>query len=127
MVAGADTSSSASKSSGIGSSGSGSSSSYNSLQNRPSKIMCYGEFKISNSPILLVVDSRPHEKLVTVDSARVIGAHVFIPRQPDIVPPFFIKVDRYALSSNISANAKGSSPGEGGGMHAIKDFFLPHT
>ena len=100
--------------------------------------MCYGEFKISNSPILLVMDSRPHEKLVTVDSARVIGAHVFVPRQPDIVPPFFIKVDRYALSSNISANAKGGSPGEGGGMYIymyvaiLKHFlifesFIPHT
>ena len=50
---------------------------------KPNKVLCYGEFKISNSPILLVAESRLHEKLVTVDSSRIIGVHSFTPSPPD--------------------------------------------
>jgi hypothetical protein len=79
---------------------------------KPSKILCYGEFKISSSPILFLMDNSSQERLVTVDSTRVIGFHVYQHRLPDIVPPFIIKIDKYsqrATSSSTSSSSPSTS------------------
>ena len=42
---------------------------HKSITDKPLKILCYGEFKISSSPILLIMDSKSSEKLIIVLSA----------------------------------------------------------
>jgi WD40 repeat protein len=70
---------------------------------KPSKVLCYGDFKVSASPVLLIaVCGGVLEKLVVVDSTRVIGYHGFQVRQPDIVPPFSLKIDKSALLVSAS-------------------------
>lgn len=70
------------------------------ILDKPTRVLTYGEFKVSSSPILLIFDCRSLERLVTVDATRVIGYHNFQWRPPDIVPPFVMKIDRTAISAS---------------------------
>eukprot|EP01038_Epipyxis_sp_PR26KG_P006296 gene6296-8672_t len=79
------------------------------VPDKPTKIFCYGEYKVSSFPVLLLSDIKSLEKLITIDTYRHIGYHHFQPRQPDIVPPFNITVDKHALKSSSSLNNSTSS------------------
>jgi WD40 repeat protein len=64
---------------------------------KPTKILCYGEVKVSSHSILMISHVESIEKLVTVDSYRRIGFHNLFIKMPDIVPPFVIKLDKNAV------------------------------
>ena len=67
---------------------------------KPTRVLCYNEFKISNSPVVFITEILQLEKLITVDSSRILGYHTFQRRQPDNVPPYVFKLDRVALSQS---------------------------
>jgi hypothetical protein len=67
---------------------------------KPAKILCYNEFKIANSPVVFIAEILQLEKLITVDTSRVLGYHTFQRRQPDNVPPYVFKLDRIAMQSS---------------------------
>jgi hypothetical protein len=68
---------------------------------KPKKIMCYNSFKVSVWPVifLTVYDPRSDisERLVTLDTSRVIGNHSWKRLPLDVVPPYKLKVDARAL------------------------------
>jgi WD40 repeat protein len=60
------------------------------------------------------------DKLVVVDSTRVIGFHSFQARQPDIVPPFVMKVDKTALI--LSSAQQQLSGGRSSGRKTMSSY-----
>jgi WD40 repeat protein len=77
---------------------------------KPSKVLCYGEFRLSHHPILFVDAHTSIERLVTIDAVRVLGNHTFQMRLPDNIPPFLLKLDKAAsLTTSSSSMGAGSS------------------
>jgi hypothetical protein len=64
---------------------------------KPTRIMMHEDYKISYQPILFIGELLSHEKLLTIDSSRILGYHTFKLLTPDLVPPYTIKVDPIAL------------------------------
>ena len=77
------------------------------LPERPRRVVCFKEHKMSDWPIVLIGEIISHDKLITIDSSRIIGSHFWQTRPPDVVPPFQIKTDQAAvkLSQGIAANS----------------------
>jgi WD40 repeat protein len=67
----------------------------------PKRIMCFNEEKVTNFPVLYIVEIRSHKRLLTVDASRMIGYHQFVVKQPDVVPPYTFKVDGAALKVSL--------------------------
>ena len=67
------------------------------IPEKPRCIICFKEYKLSANPIIFIAESRSSERLITVDASRIIGNHEWKVRQPDVVPPYFFKVDAHAL------------------------------
>jgi hypothetical protein len=65
------------------------------LPDKPRKILCFKCYKISAWPIVFL--SETAERLVTVDTSRVVGYHMWQSLPPDVVPPYRLKVDAAAL------------------------------
>lgn len=65
------------------------------VPDKPKKVMCFKAYKMSVRPIVFIAESV--DRLVTVDSSRVIGNHLWQSLQPDVTPPYRIKVDNIAL------------------------------
>jgi WD40 repeat protein len=74
---------------------------------KPRKVICFKAHKISEFPILLIAESPLLERLVTVDSSRIVGFHIWQVKKPDVVPPYLLKVDNHALrvSQGLTAAA----------------------
>ena len=70
------------------------------LPERPRRVVCFKEHKISEFPIVLIGEIASHDKLITIDTSRLIGSHFWQVRPPDVVPPFQIKTDQGALRSS---------------------------
>jgi hypothetical protein len=62
---------------------------------KPKKIMCFKCYKISAWPVILLAETS--DRIVSVDTSRVIGTHVWQALPPDVVPPYSLKVDGRAL------------------------------
>ncbi|RYH30738.1 DUF4704 domain-containing protein [archaeon] len=75
---------------------------------RPKRLLCYGECKVSNFPVLFIADCTSQERLITIDSNRILGYHVFQMRNPSHVPPFSMKLDKVAFNQ-ATANKAGFS------------------
>ena len=72
---------------------------------KPSKIVCYGEYKVSYNPIVFVIELTSNERLVTIDSNRILGLHSFQHRKVDNVPPYAMKIDKIALQQSTSSSS----------------------
>jgi neurobeachin-like protein 1/2 len=57
----------------------------------PRKMLCFKNCKISNGPIVFIVDSE--DKLLTLDHSRTLGIHTWQVLSHDAVPPFRLRVD----------------------------------
>jgi hypothetical protein len=75
---------------------------------KPRKVICFKLHKISDFPLVFIGEAGALERLVTVDSSRVVGWHLWQVRQPDVVPPYQIKVDPQAL--RISQGLTAATP-----------------
>jgi neurobeachin-like protein 1/2 len=65
------------------------------VPDKPKKVMCFKAYKMSARPIVFIGESG--DRLVTVDSSRVIGNHLWQCLQPDVTPPYKLKIDTVAL------------------------------
>ncbi len=83
---------------------------------------------MSNYPVLMIAQCLGFDRLITVDSARLIGNHLYTVRQPDIVPPFIIKVDKNTLnaSSTVSSFTVGAS-GVAGNKKKMMAAYLQYN
>ena len=70
------------------------------LPERPRRVVCFKEHQISEWPIVLIGEITSNDKLITIDTSRIIGSHFWQVRPPDVVPPFQIKTDIAALRSS---------------------------
>ena len=75
---------------------------------KPRKVICFKFHKLSDYPIIFIGEASAIERLVTVDSSRIVGWHFWQVRQPDVVPPYQLKVDAQALK--ISQGFTATSP-----------------
>ncbi len=91
------------------------------LIDKPAKVLCYGEFKVTSCPIVFLGAMLQQERLITVDTSRVLGYHTFQPRQPDNVPPFNMKLDRIAFNQST-----GQQSGKPSSKNALTSY-LPYT
>jgi hypothetical protein len=62
----------------------------------PKKVVCKKGSPVSINPLLMIVEF-PGDKLITVDTNRIVGHHFWQVVSPDVVPPFKFKVDEVAL------------------------------
>jgi hypothetical protein len=65
------------------------------VPDRPRKVMCFNAYKLSAKPIVFLGESG--DRLVSVDTSRVVGNHLWQSLQPDVTPPYRIKIDTVAL------------------------------
>jgi hypothetical protein len=72
----------------------------------PKRIMCFNEEKVTCFPILFIAEIRTMKRLVTVDASRMIGYHQFMVRQPDVVPPYSLKIDSAALKISMGQQSQ---------------------
>ena len=77
------------------------------LPDKPKKIICFKSYKLSSWPILLI--ALASDKLVTVDSSRVLGNHFWQSLPPDVVPPYRFKVDAIAYELSHGLVSTGGS------------------
>jgi hypothetical protein len=66
------------------------------LPERPRRVVCFKEYQISAWPIVLIAEMAV-ERLITVDTSRLIALHSWQIRPPDVVPPFQFRPDAHAL------------------------------
>lgn len=66
------------------------------LPERPRRVVCFKEYQVSSWPIILIAEM-PMERLITVDTSRLIALHSWQIRPPDVVPPFQFRPDVHAL------------------------------
>ena len=78
------------------------------IPDKPKKIICFKAYKLSPWPILLIAISA--DKLVTVDSTRVLGNHWWQSLPPDVVPPYRFKEDVIAHELSHGMTPGGISP-----------------
>ncbi len=62
---------------------------------KPKRVVSYKSFTISIWPIVLITEFA--DRIITLDSSRVLGVHAWLVLPPDVMPPFKIKVDQGAL------------------------------
>lgn len=62
---------------------------------QPRKIICFKEFKVSVWPLIFIAEGS--DRLITVDSTRILGYHSWQILSPDVVPPFKLKLDHAAV------------------------------
>lgn len=67
------------------------------LPERPKRTVSFKEAQVSVLPILLIAELPFADKLITVDSTRVISSHFWQIRAPDMIPPYQFKVDPYGF------------------------------
>lgn len=85
---------------------------------KPRGILCFKEYTVSANPVVFISELRVSEKLLTVDSSRILGYHLWQVRQPDVVPPYALKLDSHALkysqglggSMSLSSFMQSSAP-----------------
>ena len=65
------------------------------LPDKPRKILCFRCYKISVWPVVFIAETA--ERLVSLDTSRVVGNHLWQSLPPDVVPPYRLKVDAAAL------------------------------
>mmetsp|Transcript_15598 Transcript_15598/g.23502 ORF Transcript_15598/g.23502 Transcript_15598/m.23502 type:complete len:2359 (+) Transcript_15598:1-7077(+) len=65
------------------------------LPDKPRKILCFRSYKISVWPVVFIAETA--ERLITVDTSRIIGNHMWQSLAPDVVPPYKMKIDVAAL------------------------------
>lgn len=64
---------------------------------KPNKVLCFDDFKLSNVPIVFIHENRDVERLITIDTSRLVGIHGFKVLSPDVVPPYSFKIDSLAV------------------------------
>lgn len=74
---------------------------------RPRRLVCFKEIKVSMCPIVFIGEINSWEKLITVDTSRIIATHFWQIRPPDVVPPFQFKLDVHALKGNQGSLSTG--------------------
>jgi hypothetical protein len=62
----------------------------------PKKIVCKKGAQLSVNPLLFIAEY-PGDKLVTIDSNRIMGHHFWVVVSPDVVPPFKFRPDDVAM------------------------------
>lgn len=62
---------------------------------KPSCVTSFKGYEVSINPVIFI--GLIGDKMITVDSGRILGKHYWQPLSPDIVPPFKFKQDRVAL------------------------------
>ena len=72
---------------------------------KPRGILCFKEYIVSVNPVVFISELRVSEKLLTVDSSRILGHHLWQVRQPDVVPPYALKLDSHALKYSQGVGA----------------------
>jgi WD40 repeat protein len=77
------------------------------LPERPRRMVCFKEHKISVWPVVFIGEINTWEKLITVDTARIVATHFWQLRPPDVVPPFQFKSDLSALKCSQGSLAGG--------------------
>eukprot|EP00981_Chlorochromonas_danica_P014821 scaffold8984_cov154-Ochromonas_danica.AAC.1 len=87
---------------------------------KPKRVLCYGACKISKLPVIFLAACSAQERLVTVDTNRVLGYHLFQMRNPSHVPPFNVKLDKTTSSQ---------TNGQVGSRSASSSFisYLPYS
>ena len=65
------------------------------LVEKPSCITSFKGYEVSINPVIFI--GLISDKMITVDSGRILGKHYWQSLSPDIVPPFKFKQDRVAL------------------------------
>eukprot|EP00981_Chlorochromonas_danica_P013642 scaffold6594_cov152-Ochromonas_danica.AAC.1 len=76
---------------------------------KPKRVLCYGEYKISKVPVIFLASCSETERLITVDTNRVLGYHLFQMRNPSHIPPFNIKLDKTAVTQTGGQGGQRSS------------------
>jgi hypothetical protein len=61
----------------------------------PKKIICFKELQVSVWPVLFIGECA--DRLITLDSTRVCGCHLWKVLSPDVVPPFTLTIDSVAF------------------------------
>lgn len=74
---------------------------------KPRKVICFKFHQVSDFPVIFIGEAGALERLVTVDSSRIVGWHFWQVRQPDVVPPYQLKVDPQALRISQGLTATG--------------------
>jgi WD40 repeat protein len=77
------------------------------LPERPRRMVCFKEQKVSIWPIVFIGEINTWEKMITVDSSRIIATHLWQIRPPDVVPPFQFRLDLHALKSSQGSTLGG--------------------
>lgn len=62
---------------------------------KPKRVVSYRSLPVSIWPIVMIFETA--EKLITLDSSRIVGLHTWQVQPPDVMPPFKIKIDAGAL------------------------------
>jgi hypothetical protein len=65
------------------------------LPDKPKKVLCFKAYQVSMWPVVYIAETS--ERLVTIDTSRVIGNHMWQALAADVVPPYRLKVDSVAL------------------------------
>jgi WD40 repeat protein len=81
------------------------------LPERPRRMVCFKEHKISLWPVVFIGEINSWEKLITVDTARIVATHFWQLRPPDVVPPFQFKPDASALKCSQGSTSGGFDMG----------------
>ena len=75
-----------------------------SLQ-KPKRLLSFHPVKLSQVPIVAIMEASSGDRLVTVDSAWVIGVHSWVVLSPDVLPPFKLKPDPNLLDPSGSSGS----------------------
>jgi hypothetical protein len=65
------------------------------LPDKPKKVLCFKAYQVSMWPVVYIAETT--DRLVTLDTSRVMGNHLWQALAPDVVPPYRLKVDAVAL------------------------------
>jgi hypothetical protein len=64
------------------------------LPEQPKSIISFKEYFVSIWPIIFISES--NDRIVTVDTSRILGNHAWQVQLPDVIPPFKFRVDQVA-------------------------------
>jgi hypothetical protein len=65
------------------------------LPDKPRKIICFRSYKVSMWPVVFIGEIA--ERMITVDTSRIIGNHTWQTVPQDVIPPYRLRVDTAAL------------------------------
>ena len=76
----------------------------NDIPDLPERIYSFKPIRVAAQPIVFICELSSVDKLLTIDTSRTLGQHIWTKLPPDLMPPFKFKLDSQALDASLDAH-----------------------